>query len=174
MQRQLSIEILQLVDKQKILPLFLHFAEQTLTDEEINQYMQATTVMIPLDKLKRLISVEQCVDTCLLLCLHNYVNYVALAKKLMTILDKDMCICLNQEIEEAIQNAVQLCQTQKISVEVVQNIYDIFSSRKCFGPNRKLIALMVSEVFVINSSFGAIQDVQDGKLIISKVEKEEL
>lgn len=160
MQRRLTPEVLDYADKSKLLGVFIDEAYELTGDvplfpEEKEKIVDAFltnngVVQLPLSIVKLFIKVEACLDRCLLFCLHSHVNYVALSKSLMSILDSDVIRCFSNEIEQAMLTSIQLCQTGRLTAASVRRFYEIFRSHRSFGEYNDLIAKMIVAVYLIN------------------------
>lgn len=167
MQRHLMPEVLDYADKSKLLGVFIDEAYEltgdvTLTQEEkeniVNVFLTGNgVVQLPLSVVKLFIKVEACLDKCLLFCLHPHVNYVALSKALMGILDSDVTRCFSDEVEQAMLTSIQLCQTSRLTAASVRRFYEIFRSRRSFGEYNELIAKMIVSVYLINEGVDPMQ-----------------
>ena len=160
MQRRLMPEVLDYANKSKLLGVFIDEAYELtgdvpLTQEEKEKIVDAFltnngVVQLPLSVVKLFVKVEACLDKCLLFCLHPHVNYVALSKSLMSILDSDVTSCFSDEVEQAMLTSIQLCQTGRLTAASVRRFYEIFRSRRSFGDYNDLIAKMIVAVYLIN------------------------
>ena len=166
MQRRLTPEVLDYADKSKLLGVFIDEAYELTGDvplfqEEKEKIIDAFltnngVVQLPLSIVKLFIKVETCLDKCLLFCLHPHINYVALSKSLMSILDSDVTRCFSDEVEQAMITSVQLSQAGSLSAASVKRFYEIFRSRRSFGEYNNLIAKMIVAVYLINEGVDPI------------------
>lgn len=150
--------------------MFMVMRQQGYTKATIMEYAAGGVVNVTLDTIKRMIVLEECVDYCQLLMIHDDVSYVALAKVLFQKMNAQYVISIYGEMEIALFNAVRLCTDQQPSNQTVLQLFSIFRACQYFGPYTDLIALMVAYVYAVHEGVGYISDYSaETGIVISKV-----
>lgn len=162
MQKKVGKETLDLLDKEWIMFEMARSLNLEISRKVLSEYLSDTPIELKASVFKKLYEIEKCVDKGLTLALADKINYVALAKEFYGIFTANSFIKLNEEIESAIMNMLDIIFQERVSDSLICNIYDILSKVYVFGMYKDAIAILIANIFSMHEAYGKVAIV-DGK-----------
>lgn len=168
MQKKVGKETLELLDKEWIMFEMIECLGMGIQRDTLNQYLSNSPVELTASVFKKLYEIEKCVDKGLALALADHINYVALAKDAYSVFTANSFVKLNDEIESAIMNMLDIVLQEKISDSLICNIYDILTRVHVFGEYKNAIAILIANVFSMHEAYGKVSIVNNKTIITRK------